>query len=155
MATALDDLIDDDAHALEQLDGLVGYHLRRAMAIVATDFTRAMAGTGMRQVLFGILSTIARRPGINQGNVGRLLGIQRANMVNLVSELVDRGLVLRETSPDDRRAFALSLTVEGEDAVERCRVLIAAHEAELLAEMSAAERATLIGLLRRIEAREV
>lgn len=149
--TALEQDIPPD---LGSLDGLVGYHLRRAFTVVGADFTRAVAETEMRQVLFGILSIIARWPGINQGNVGRLLGIQRANMVSLVGELVHRGLVLRETAREDRRAFALSLTPDGEAMVKRCFALIAEHEARLLSDLSAAERAMLIELLRRIEAKE-
>ena len=152
MATAASD--QDGEHELDTLDGLVGYHLRRASSLFATDFARAIGGTGMRQVLFGILSIIQASPGINQGNVGRALGIQRANMVSLVNELVDRGLVLREVAADDRRAFALSLTSAGEVMVEICLERIREHEDRLLADFSDADRATLIAMLGRIEAKE-
>jgi DNA-binding MarR family transcriptional regulator len=138
--------------ALGVLDELVGYHMRRASAVIGNDFARAIAGTGMRQVLFGILSVIAANPGINQGNVGRALGIQRANMVSLVNELVDSALVLRETAADDRRAFALTLTSAGEAKVEQTLVRIRAHEDQLLSGLSTAERTQLIDLLARIEA---
>ena len=136
------------------LDELVGYHMRRASAVIANDFARAIAGTGMRQVLFGILSVIAANPGINQGNVGRALSIQRANMVSLVNELVDAGLVRRETAAEDRRALALTLTAAGEAKVRASLELIRAHEDRLLSELSRDERAHLIGLLARIEAVE-
>jgi DNA-binding MarR family transcriptional regulator len=154
--TAVASLATDQTKAdgLDTLDGLVGYHLRRASSLFATDFARAIGGTGMRQVLFGILSIIQESPGINQGSVGRALGIQRANMVSLVNELVDRGLVLREVAADDRRAFALSLTSSGEVMVETCLERIRAHEDELLADFSDDDRATLIALLSRIEAKE-
>lgn len=139
---------------LGALDALVGYHLRRASSVFATDFARAIAGTGMRQVLFGILSIINASPGINQGNVGRALGIQRANMVSLVNELVDRGLVLRAVAAEDRRAFALSLTRDGEAMIATCLDLIRAHEDRLLSDFSDADRAILIALLGRIESKE-
>ena len=151
MATAAS---DDLTIGLGVLDELVGYHMRRASSVVANDFSRATAGTGMRQVLFGILSIIAANPGINQGNVGRALGIQRANMVSLVNELVDSGLVLRAVATDDRRAFALSLTTAGAAMVETCLERIRAHEDRVLAGLSADERATLVTLLGRIEAKE-
>jgi DNA-binding MarR family transcriptional regulator len=146
--------VADVTQELGALDGLVGYHLRRASSVVAADFSRAIGGTGMRQVLFGILSIIKASPGINQGNVGRALGIQRANMVSLVNELVDRDLVRREVAADDRRAFALSLTDAGEAMVEDCLEKIRQHEERLLSDLSAAERKTLIALLCRIEAKE-
>ena len=91
-------------------------------------------------------------PGINQGNAGRALGIQRANMVSLVTELVDAGLVLRVTAADDRRAFALTLTAAGKTKLEETLERIRAHEDRLLSGLSVAERRQLIDLLARIEA---
>ena len=148
--------VSDDVTAprLGVLGDLVGYHMRRASGVVANDFSRAIAATGMRQVLFGILSIVGSNPGINQGSVGRALGIQRANMVSLVNELVDGGLVLREAAAEDRRAFALSLTPKGAEMMETCLGRIRAHEDSLMADMSQAERAMLIRLLGRIEAKE-
>ena len=143
-----------DATDIGCLDGLVGYHLRRAFAVVGNDFARALAETGIRQVLFGILSIVGANPGINQGAVGRALGIQRANMVSLINELVDRGLIDRVTAEDDRRAFALTLTPAGETMTAGCLARIRAHEDAMLSDLSVAERATLIDLLGRIEAKD-
>ena len=145
--------LSDEAN-VGSLDDLVGYHLRRASSVFANDFSRTLGETGIRQVLFGILSIIAANPEINQGNVGRALGIQRANMVSLVNELVDRGLVRRETAADDRRAFALTLTPAGEVMVETCLERIRGHERRLLSDMTAQERVTLVDLLSRIVAKE-
>jgi DNA-binding MarR family transcriptional regulator len=136
------------------LDEIVGYHLRRASAVIGNDFARSLADTGLRQVLFGILSVISANPGINQGSVGRALGIQRANMVSLINELVDRDLVKRETAAGDRRAFALTLSSAGKRMLTEGLTRIRAHEDRLLAGLSAKERATLIALLSRIEAKE-
>jgi DNA-binding MarR family transcriptional regulator len=134
--------------------GLVGYHLRRASAAVGNDFACALDGTGIRQVLFGILAIIKANPGINQGAVGRALGIQRANMVSLINELVDRALVDRKRSVEDRRAFSLTLSAEGAAMLEECVGRINAHEDRLLADLSTVERTALIDLLSRIETKE-
>jgi len=142
---------NDDNVRLGPLEDLAGYHLRRTSAVVSADFARAMTGTGMRQVLVGILSIIAANPGINQGMIGRTLGIQRANMVSLATELLGAGLVERTVSAEDRRAFTFMLTAAGEatlaDALDRIRT----HEARLLAPLTPAERQTLLDLLARIE----
>lgn len=145
-------MIEEDVGVLS---GLVGYHLRRASGAFATDLARALAGTDMRQVLFGILAVVQQQPRINQGEVGRMLGIQRANMVSLINEMTDHGLLLRETAPDDRRAFALTLTPAGEAKLEECLERIRAHEANMLQDLSEDERAALIELLSRIEARSL
>ncbi|MES2044481.1 MAG: MarR family transcriptional regulator [Pseudomonadota bacterium] len=143
-----------DEVTIGNLDGLVGYHLRRASAVVGNDFSRALDGTGMRQVLFGILSIVNANPGINQGAVGRALGIQRANMVSLINELVDRDLLDRKTAAEDRRAFSLTLSPDGVAMFDNCLKRIRAHEDRLLSDLEPAERTALIDLLSRIEAKE-
>ena len=135
------------------LSPLVGFHLRRASGEFALDFRSAVEGTGMRQVLVGILAIVDANPGINQGAVGKILGIKRANMVSLINELVDAGLVAREVSPGDRRAFSLTLTEAGEAMRKDCITRIQAHEEHMLAGLSAEERAVLLKLLGRIEAK--
>lgn len=141
-----------DAARLGVLDELVGYHVRRASATIGSDFSQALSGTGIRQVLFGILSVIDANPGIAQGAVGRLLGIQRPNMVSLVNELVTAGLVARKVDSGDRRALSLTLTAEGRARMKEALARIREHEARVAASLSAGERATLIELLRRIGA---
>ena len=145
---------DDEEAPLGVLEHLAGYHLRRASSAFGADFARAMEGTGMRQVLFGILSVVGANPGINQGAAGRSLGIQRANMVTLINQLADLGLLDRQTAADDRRALALSLTNAGEKMLEECLKRIEAHEEHMLAGLTATERRTLLGLLTKIEGRK-
>ncbi|RZF61120.1 MarR family transcriptional regulator [Sphingomonas populi] len=144
----------DDGVELGVLTDLAGYHLRRASAAFAADFARVLEGTGMRQVLFGVLSVVAANPDINQGMVGRSLGIQRANMVALINELVELNLVEREVAKDDRRAFALRLSPIGQDILAECIQRIRAHEEEMLSDLAHDERGRLIRLLMRIEAKE-
>lgn len=148
--------LDTDTETLELgvLAELAGYHLRRASGAFAADFARVLSGTGMRQVLFGILSVVDANPGINQGAAGRMLGIQRANMVALINELVDKDWIERKVAAEDRRAFALTMTDTGSKELAACLARIRAHEEEMLSDLSAADRARLIALLGKIEAKE-
>lgn len=135
------------------LSPLVGYHLRRASAAFAADFNASLEGTGMRQVLVGILAVVSGSPGINQGAVGRVLGIKRANMVSLINELVEAGLIQRDVDASDRRAFSLGLNDAGREMLSDCLVRIEAHEQQMLVGFSEADRAKLLELLGRIERR--
>ena len=137
---------------LGPLEGLVGYHLRRASATLRSDYARALGDTGVRQVLFGVLSVISVNPEVNQGSVARALGIQRPNMVALVNELVGRGLVARHVDATDRRAFALNLTEMGAAAVGEALARIRVHEERILRDLTGEERRLLIGLLDRFGA---
>lgn len=147
-------LMSGDRNVVGALDPLVGYHLRRAFGAFAADFAAAVEGTGMRQVLVGILAVVSGSPGINQGAVGRVLGIKRANMVSLINELVDAGLLDREVDPGDRRAFSLNVTDAGRAMLATCLERIEAHERKMLTGFTEEERATLLDLLGRIERRD-
>jgi DNA-binding MarR family transcriptional regulator len=131
------------------IESFIGYHLRRASGLFGTDFAEAIAGTDLRQVLIGILSVVAAEPGINQGAVGRRLGIQRANMVVLINQLIDLGFVERH-SGDDKRSFALGITAAGRTALDACLARIRAREDQRLAVLSAAEQRQLLALLKRL-----
>lgn len=144
----------NDDVALGPIETLVGYHIRRANGVIGTDFARAVAGTGLRQVLFGILSIVGANGAINQAVVGRLLGIQRANMAVLVTELVDNDWIERDTDAEDRRAFVLRLTDKGQALMADATRRLHAHEAALLADLSVAEQGQLIALLRRVAGQE-
>jgi DNA-binding MarR family transcriptional regulator len=135
------------------LEELVGYHLRRSSGAFGADFHVAMEGTGLRQVLFGILSVVSSSPGTNQGTVGRLLGIKRANMVSLINELTDLGLLDRVADPQDRRALSLTITKAGAERLEEGLKRIRNHEKRMLADFTEGEKRILLELLRRIEAR--
>lgn len=132
------------------VNGLVGYQLRRALHLFSTDFTAVFEDIGIRQVLFGILSVVGNSPGIAQGAVGRVLGIQRPNMVSLVNDLEERRLIERMDDPHDRRAFALKLTADGEEMLANCALRAHAHEERLLSRLSDTDRETLLALLRRL-----
>jgi DNA-binding MarR family transcriptional regulator len=82
--------------------------------------------------------------------VGSLLGIQRANLVPLLNDLCDRGLLERRPAPHDRRAAALYLTQEGERLLAEAQMLVAEHEERMLGRLSAAERVKLIELLGKV-----
>lgn len=135
------------------LDQLTGYHLRRAFGAFGADFHIAMEGTGLRQVLFAILSIVSNSPGINQSRVGKLLGIKRANMVSLINELIDLGLISRMEDPRDRRSMSLTVTAAGTALIREGLKKIRAHEERMLAGFTDDEKQILLDLLRRIEAR--
>lgn len=141
---------NDDEISLGRLNDFTGFWLRRSFNIMATDFGEAMQGTGMRPTLVSILAVIDANPGLNQGQLGRALLIQRANMVSLVGGLMDRGFVERRDVPGDKRAFALHLTPDGETMLAECLRRVEAHEEKMLDEISSSEKAWLIEKLQRI-----
>lgn len=61
-----------------------------------------------------VLSQVRRAPGITTGQLARCIGITVSTTSGLVSKLVDRGLVVRGSSRDDRRQIPLELSEAGQ-----------------------------------------
>ncbi|WP_165357530.1 MarR family winged helix-turn-helix transcriptional regulator [Sphingosinicella sp. CPCC 101087] len=146
-----DEIASEAGSAL--LESLVGYAMRRTTAVFMADFMAEMEDLGMRPALFAMLAMTGENPGINQTALGRSLGIQRANLVPLIGELLARGLVDRRPAPHDRRAFALHLTDEGQAMLREVVRRVRPHEERMLSPLSENERRTLLDLLGRIRAR--
>ena len=63
---------------------------------------------------FDVLARLYRNPdGLTQGNLSRQLKVTGGNVTGLVRRLVADGLVDREMSDTDRRAFIVRLTPQG------------------------------------------
>ena len=130
-----------------QLRDLVGYHLKRASAWDLHGANAALEAVGLRTVSFSVLLTMVEQPGISAAELGRVLRMQRANIVPILAELEARGLFLRETDPDDNRIQRLFPTARGRDEAGHMLGLIAAHEDRMLARLTPAERDDLRRML--------
>lgn len=136
------------------LENLVGYNARRATLVIMEAFFRQMAVYGLRPVDFSVLSLIAHNPGITSRQLCSTLSIQPPNLVGMVSQLHKRELITRRPHPHDGRAMGLHLTPAGKKLVKQAEVTASELEDQATSGLSAAERRTLMLLLRKIYARE-
>jgi DNA-binding MarR family transcriptional regulator len=132
------------------LDRLVGYRLRHASNTLMSDFAASMSGTGVRAVHVSILSVVEENPGVRQGEIGRVLGVARANMAPLMAELEAADLLQRTPDEADRRAVSVCLTKSGVALLKNCKARILAHERRALERLTQSERETLLRLLNKI-----
>lgn len=102
---------------------------------------------GLSMWEYVIISTIARSDGLRQKELARRSRRDETRLIAHLDELADRGLVRRETDPDDRRAKIVTLTGRGRRLYRSCRTGIAAMEDELLADFSSQDRQTLRRML--------
>ena len=132
------------------LPELVGYHLRRAQGVVFDDFLRTMAAQRIAPGQFGVLVLIAANPGLSQSALARAVGVERSTMVEVIDRLQARGLLERRRSAADRRSYALGLSAAGRRLLARLKPMVRRHERRVTKRLDDAEKATLIGLLRRL-----
>jgi DNA-binding MarR family transcriptional regulator len=114
----------------DPLLGLAGYVLRRASAAALAELNERLAPLQLRHADVAMLMLIESSPGVTQSQAGRVLDIQRANMVPFVGRLEVRGLTRRRRV--DGRSQALELTERGRRLLVRARRVVEAHEAALL-----------------------
>ncbi|HEX6636120.1 MAG TPA: MarR family transcriptional regulator, partial [Steroidobacteraceae bacterium] len=124
------ELADDAAAALAfaELDGLLGYLLRRAQGAMHRDFMASVASFELTQKQAATLWLIQANAGVSQAEVAAALGMDRATMMALTDRLEDRGFVIRKRSSVDRRRQDLYLTPAGQSILKKCKARIAEHD---------------------------
>lgn len=132
------------------LDGLLGYWLRRASAVMMADLGASLASVELRPTEATILILIGNQPGLTQSELGRVLAIARANMAPLMAGLMKRGFIHK--SRVDGRSQALALTAWGHDKVTQARAIIDAHEHRFQSRLAADMPEKVIEALKQLGA---
>jgi DNA-binding MarR family transcriptional regulator len=135
--------------------GLVGYQLRRAHTLFALHWQLGFRADRLRVTPMqgGMLLLIEQRPGLTQAALARLMGVEGPTLLQALDRLERNGLVRRLPRPEDRRGHALHLTPLGQRAVAAVKHFVPEREADLLVDLSTAERAVLLDLLQRVVGR--
>jgi DNA-binding MarR family transcriptional regulator len=105
-------------------------------------------GEGLAVPQFRTLAFLNRRPGASLSEVAENLGLSLASTSKKVDGLVDRKLVCRASSTDDRRRVTLDLSAEGHALFAAARQGTRESFAESLAGLSAADRLAVARALR-------
>lgn len=135
------------------LETLVGYSARRAALVVIEDFLERMAPIGLRPVEFSVLALVHRNPGITSRQLCATLDILPPNLVGMIKHSEKRGLLEKREHPSDRRAQGLYLTPAGIEMLIEAERVAVQLELDATASLSAAERKTLLRLLRKVYTR--
>ena len=131
----------------QELDGLLGYRLRRAQGAVHRDYMAAVGGLKLTQKQTATLWLIGANPAVSQVAVAAALGMDRDTMMAVTNRLEARGLVVRKRSTTDRRCQELYLTAAGEKALHKVKARIVEHENRFKRLFEPAELAALLSAL--------
>ena len=124
-------------------------HLIRRLHQQSTQVFQAQtqaAGFDMTSVQFAALDAVAQQPGIDQATLAATISFDRDTIGGVIDRLEGKGLVERVVSEQDRRARRLNLTPAGEQLLAVCRPVVEALQADILAALSPAERASFLAL---------
>ncbi|WP_371405478.1 MarR family winged helix-turn-helix transcriptional regulator [Kribbella sp. NBC_00662] len=124
----------------------LGRSNQQAQRLVRQHMTEA----GVRTQHYHVLASLADDGEAAQATLANRIGFDRSDLVTLLDELEELELLVRRVDPADRRRKIVAITPAGEKQLDAMDQLIYAAEADLLEPLTAAERKTLLALLRRL-----
>jgi DNA-binding MarR family transcriptional regulator len=127
-----------------------GFLVRRLHQIHVAIFLEEMAEDNITPIQFGLLSALADLPGLDQLSLAEEIGIDRANVADVLTRLESRGLVIRTVSERDNRRKLCVPTQQGLAFVKKHYENMQRAQDRLLRPLQPAERARFMRLLRRV-----
>ncbi|NUO98881.1 MAG: MarR family transcriptional regulator [Nonomuraea sp.] len=149
-AEAADMPYDGDTKTPERLRRQTGRLLSGVSAQSDRLMNEGLAQVDARKWHYAVLASLHEFGPGSQATLSRRTGIYRSDMVGVLNELAERGLVERMPDPDDRRRNVITITAQGRRRLHRLdKVLDDLHD-QLLAPLAPAERDQFVQLLTRL-----
>jgi DNA-binding MarR family transcriptional regulator len=134
----------------EELVASATFLLKRLGYTAKERALEAYEPTGLHPYHHAILIALGEGPPETQGAIADALGYDRGQLVGLLDELEERGLVERRRDPNDRRRHLVRLTADGRRMLRRLRAVAKQIEDDFLAPLTDQERGSLHALLLRL-----
>ena len=129
------------------LDRSVVHLLHRACQRASDIFIAQMRASGLTPRQYAVLVTAREHEGASQTELVELTGIDRSTLADVIARLLKKGLVRRRRTKRDARAYAVRLTEEGRQALERAEPVADAADEAILAALPPGARDTLMAAL--------
>ncbi|HEY7004151.1 MAG TPA: MarR family winged helix-turn-helix transcriptional regulator [Gaiellaceae bacterium] len=133
-----------------ELVGSATFLLKRLGFAAKEQAMKAYEEVGLHPYHHAVLVALCEGSHETQGAIADALGYDRGQLVGLLDELEERGLVERRRDPKDRRRHLVHITTQGRRKLRTLRALSHQLEADFLEPLSDEERAQLHSLLLRL-----
>jgi MarR family 2-MHQ and catechol resistance regulon transcriptional repressor len=122
----------------------------KAFRAMEAHADRSIAGFGLCMSDFGVLEALLHKGPLAVKALGQKVLLTSGSMTAAIDRLEQRGWVVRESDPGDRRSRIIRLTDAGRTTIEG---LFASHERDMeqaVAGLNEDERATTIEVLKKL-----
>jgi MarR family transcriptional regulator, lower aerobic nicotinate degradation pathway regulator len=136
------------ARVRDRASWLISRNYARSNALLHELF--AASGSGLRPYHYRLLASIQEEAPIGQAELGRVSGIDRSDVANMLVELERLGLVERVTDPSNRRRNIVSITPAGSNQLTTLDEVLDEVQEQVLAPLRLNERRQLTKLLRKL-----
>src|SRR5437870_3229018 len=126
-----------------ELVGLSSFLLKRLGFTAKETAMQAYEEAGLGPYHHAVLTVLDEGSRETQGAIADALGFDRGQLVGVLDELEERGLVERRRDTADRRRHIVRLTPDGKRALAKLRALALRLENDFLASLDEGERVQL------------
>jgi len=130
-------------------DTLLGAQLRRAQRKMYEQFEAWFQADEMTPLQFSILNLIELHPELTQKELASQMKVEPASFGESLARLENKGLIVRNPDPRDRRAKMMRLTPDGRRVLDRLIREIHDMERACASNLTEAEQARLLQLLEK------
>jgi DNA-binding MarR family transcriptional regulator len=139
-----------DRKSAAALTDHLGYWLRMVSNHVSYAFARKLDGQGVTVAEWVLLRELYDVAALPPSRLAERLGMTRGAISKLADRMIEKDLIARTDSPDDRRAHSLSLTARGARLVPELARLADENDAEFFQDLTAQERLQIRTTLAKI-----
>ena len=130
-----------------ELEHCINFIVTRAQHTVHQLFKAALAPYGVTPGQYGVLRCLWDEDGQTVRQIADRLYLDASTMTGILDRMEQRGLILKQTDPRDRRALQILLTPKGRDLQAPLEHAIDAANEQVLQELVPAEVESLKKLL--------
>jgi DNA-binding MarR family transcriptional regulator len=129
------------------LAGSVGPRVRVLRNALTARSIAVSAPHGLPTGSLTVLSLVAANPGSSQTALAGRAGLNKSALVGIIDQLEQRGLIARDRSATDRRRYGVTVTAEGEQAMQALFAAVNREEQPIRDALGERDMAALLTML--------
>ncbi|HEX3809134.1 MAG TPA: MarR family winged helix-turn-helix transcriptional regulator [Rhizomicrobium sp.] len=126
--------------------------IRRIQQFHGDLFAREAGARDLTKSQFTVLCATEQNEGVSQTALVEITGIDRSTLAEMVSRMIEKGLLSRERTKEDQRANSIAITAAGRKALRAVRSAVEKVERQLLEPLPQPERQRFLRQLATIAA---
>lgn len=124
--------------------------LHRAGQCAGDVFQAEMVAGDLTPRQFAVLVAVSQDEGLSQTSLVRKTGIDRSTLADIVRRMLRKGLLQRQRTKDDARAYSVKLTDDGWKALQQAQPTVEVVDSRVLSVLPEPDRDRFIADLTKI-----
>jgi len=127
-----------------------GHLFRRMQQIAVAIFMEECAALDLTPVQYAALVAIRDDPGIDATRLSALVAFDRSTLGNVLERLEAKAMIVRRSTPDDKRVKVLHMTAKGRRLLAKAMPAVDRAQERMMSPLVPSERKTMMALLAKL-----